>query len=144
MRCLYLHAPLSFEQFRALEAPVNQRAARLSKGEWRSLQALQPSARALQAFGPRMPTASERFAFPPSEDDPLTCVSRGFTPSPAHVVWITDHIKFRSTEGNVPQHTGFGASDPRLILSLGMYLLDAPRRAATCGRIIRILFCGLL
>ena len=101
-RCLYLHPPLTPSQFRTLEAPEVLRAKRVLKGQWKSYQGLQPSARALQVYGPRMPTAAERSddsPQPPSESDTLLSLAKGFCPSPAHVVWISDYLQERSQEG---------------------------------------------
>ena len=101
-RCLYLHPPLTPLQFRALEAPAVLQAKRVLKGQWKSYQGLQPSARALQTFGPRMPTAAERHAdppVPPSDSDTLLSLAKGFSPNPAHVVWISDYLQERSQEG---------------------------------------------
>ena len=102
-RCLYLHPPLSPLQFRALEAPEILQAQRVKKGQWKAYQGLQPSARALQAFGPQMPTAADRaigLDQPPSESDSLLSLAKGFSPSPAHVVWISDYLRERSQEGS--------------------------------------------
>ncbi|CAE7570946.1 tyrP-A [Symbiodinium necroappetens] len=98
-RCLYLHAPLTYAQIRGLEAPRSKREAKVAHGNWKEFTGIPRGSRAPQAYGPLLPTSEERFATPADDEDPLSCLSRGFVPSPAHVVWITDHIASRSQEG---------------------------------------------
>ena len=100
LRCLHLHAPLEYEQFRALEVACQASEAKVAKGNWKAFTGLRRTAKALQAFGPPMPTAAEKTIESVSDDDPLSCLSRGFEPSPAHVVWINDHVNSHSQEGS--------------------------------------------
>ena len=99
LTCLHLHPPLAIAQVRELEAPSRLQHQRLRNGNWRDFTGACRRSRAGQALGPRLPTAAERRTTTTSEEDPLTCLHRGFEPSPAHVVWITDYVSSRSTEG---------------------------------------------
>ena len=120
-RCLHLYPPLTFEQLRGLEEPGRKRQARVKKGDWRAFEGTKSLARAPQAFGPRMPTATECQPDPITEDDPISSLRRRFVPSSAHVVWISDHIASRSREGPRTTSHRFWGHKPTFHLSnLGM------------------------
>ena len=91
------------------------------------------SARASQAYEPRMSTTSERVSCGGDESDLLSWLSLGFHPSPAHVVWVAGFVQNRSKEGGLLL-IGFGSKGQ---LHLSQYSLHdfwgASHRATTHG-----------
>ncbi|CAE7371745.1 tyrP-A [Symbiodinium sp. CCMP2592] len=101
MRCLYLHRPLTCDQFRQLEVDMKVQQRKVRRGGWRHFRGIVPSARAPFAFGPKLPTTVEKLqgsSTAGDESDLLSTLTRGFHPEPAHVVWVTDFVQGRSRE----------------------------------------------
>ena len=101
MRCLYLYRPLEIAEVRRVEQEVRQRAKSVYGGHWQQYQAKGPARRVPVAFGPRLPTADERAHVAlPGEEATLASLCPPYQPLAAHVVWVTDFVRGRSTEGS--------------------------------------------